>query len=285
LARTPFASLMTIAVIGVALALPSGLYVLIENVQHVSGGIDSSARISVFLKKSISDDRAEHWTGRVRKIPGVVDAQYVPPKEALAEFKRLSGFGDAVDTLDNPLPGVVLVTPAVSAANEASLNKLVERLKKSSEVDLVQLDFEWVQRLNALLEIAQRAATLLAVVLAASVLLIIGNTIRLAVYNRRDEIEVIKLIGGTSAFIRRPFLYSGALQGLFGALAAWLLIQLSLSVVAGPVGDLALLYGSDFRVKGLNLAATGALLLTGTVLGWFGSRVAVGRHLAEIEPS
>lgn len=285
LARTPFASLMTVAVIGVALALPSGLYVLIDNVQRVGGGIDSSARISVFLKKSINDDRAEHWTGRVRKIPGVVDAQYIPPKEALAEFKQLSGFGDALEALDNPLPGVVLVTPAVAQADRESLTILVERLKKSPEVDLVQLDFEWVQRLNALLEITRRAATLLAAVLAASVLLIIGNTIRLAVYNRRDEIEVIKLIGGTSAFIRRPFLYSGALQGFFGALAAWLLIQISLSVVAGPVGNLALLYGSDFRVKGLDLQSSVVLLFAGTLLGWLGSRVAVGRHLAEIEPS
>jgi len=285
LARTPFASLMTIAVIGVALALPSGLYVLIDNVQHVSGGVDSSARISVFLKKSVNDSRAEYWAGRVRKIPGVAAAEYVPPGEALAEFKRLSGFGSAVDALDNPLPGVVLVTPALSETDTEALNGLVERLKKSSEVDLVQLDFEWVQRLNALLEITRRAATLLAVVLAASVLLIIGNTIRLAVYNRRDEIEVIKLIGGTGAFIRRPFLYSGALQGFFGAFAAWLLIQLSLSVVAGPVTDLAVLYGSDFRVKGLGLQASGALLAAGALLGWLGSRVAVGRHLAEIEPS
>ncbi len=285
LARTPFASLMTIAVIGIALALPSGLYVLIDNVQRVSGGFDSSARISVFLKKSISDSRAEHWTGRVRKIPGVATAQYISPKEALDEFKRLSGFGDAVDTLDNPLPGVVLVTPSLSQANEQSLKALVERLKKSSEVDQVQLDFQWVQRLNALLDIARRAATLLAVVLAASVLLIIGNTIRLAVYNRRDEIEVIKLIGGTNAFIRRPFLYSGALQGLFGAMAAWLLIMVSLTLVGGPVADLAGLYGSDFRVRGLNFVAAGALLLAGCLLGWLGSRIAVGRHLSEIEPS
>ncbi|KPK12236.1 MAG: hypothetical protein AMJ68_02655 [Acidithiobacillales bacterium SG8_45] len=285
LARTPFASLMTVAVIGVALALPTGLYVLIDNMQRVSGGVDSSARISVFLKKTVDDARAEHWTGRVRKIPGVARAEYVPPKEALAEFKRLSGFGSAIDTLDNPLPGVVLVTPALTKTDTESLTALVERLKKSSEVELVQLDFEWVQRLNALLEITRRAATLLAVVLAASVLLIIGNTIRLAVYNRRDEIEVIKLIGGTGAFIRRPFLYSGALQGLFGALAAWLLIQLSLSVVAGPVADLALLYGSDFRVKGLDLRGSSSLLVAGALLGWLGSRVAVGRHLAEIEPS
>lgn len=285
LAKTPFASLMTIAVIGVALALPAGLYVVIDNVQRISGGIDSSARITVFLKKSVNDDRAQHWTGRVRKIPAVAAAEYIAPREALAEFKRLSGFGDALDALDNPLPGVVLVTPALASTDAAALQQLVERLKKSPQADLVQLDFQWVQRLNALLHIARRAATLLGAVLAISVLLIVGNTIRLAVFNRRDEIEVIKLIGGTGAFIRRPFLYSGALQGWFGALAAWLLIQVSLTLVSGPIADLAGLYGSDFRVKGLNLPATAVLLLGGGFLGWLGSRLAVGRHLAEIEPS
>lgn len=285
LVKTPFASLMTVAVIGIALALPSGLYVLIDNTQRVAGSFDSSARISVFLRKSIDDARAEHWAGRVRKIPGVAAAHYIAPQEALAEFKRLSGFGDALDTIDNPLPGVVLVTPTLAVANEKSLRQLVERLKKSPEAEQVQLDFQWVQRLNALLAIGRRVATLLAIVLAAAVLLIIGNTIRLAVYNRRDEIEVIKLIGGTGAFIRRPFLYSGALQGLFGALMAWLLVQIFLALVGGPVADLAGLYGSDFQVQGPGFRATAALLFSGSVLGWLGSRLAVGRHLAEIEPN
>lgn len=284
LARAPLASLMTFAVIGIALALPTGLYVVIDNMQRLSGGWDTTARISVFLKKSISGDRAKYLAGRIGKIPAVTDVEYVSPQAALAEFKRLSGFGEALGILDNPLPAVILVTPDTTSASDEDLQNLVQRLKKNSEVDLVQLDLQWVRRLNAMLDIARRGATLLGVVLSAAVLLIIGNTIRLAVLNRRDEIEVIKLVGGTNAFIRRPFLYSGIYQGLFGAIAAWALISGSLALLQGPITGLVLLYGSDFKVQGLVWRTTGLLLLSGALLGWLGSRIAVGRHLSEIEP-
>jgi len=285
LVRTPLASLMTIAVIGIALALPGGLYVMIDNMLRVSSSWDTTARISIFLNMSVPESRAKYLASRIEKIPAVANVEYVSPNAALEEFKRLSGFGETLNTLDNPLPAVILVTPRSEAANDKDLQALVLRLKKNSEVDLVQLDLQWVRRLNALLEIARRGATLLGVVLAAAVLLIIGNTIRLMVLNRRDEIEVIKLVGGTNAFIRRPFLYSGIYQGLFGALAAWALIGGSLALLKGPITNLALLYGSDFSVQGLTWQTSGALLLSGAVLGWIGSRIAVGRHLSEIEPS
>ncbi|MFV1997173.1 MAG: permease-like cell division protein FtsX [Acidiferrobacterales bacterium] len=283
--RTPLASLMTIAVIGIALALPSGLYVMIDNMLRVSNSWDTTARISIFLKMSVPEDRVKYLASRIEKIPAVASVEYVSPKAALEEFKRLSGFGETLSALDNPLPAVILVTPRSEAANDKDLQSLVLRLKKNSEVDLVQLDLQWVRRLNALLEIARRGATLLGVVLAAAVLLIIGNTIRLMVFNRRDEIEVIKLVGGTNAFIRRPFLYSGVYQGLFGALAAWGLVGGSLALLQGPITNLALLYGSDFSIRGLTWQTSGALLLSGAFLGWLGSRIAVGRHLSEIEPS
>ncbi len=285
LVRTPLASLMTIAVIGIALALPTGLYVIIDNMQRVSGSWDTTARISMFLKKSIPEERAKYLANRIEKIPAVTSVKYISPKAALEEFKRLSGFGKTLNTLDNPLPSVILITPKITASNDKELQTLVERLKKNSEADLVQLDLQWVRRLNALLDIARRSAAMLGIVLAAAVLLIIGNTIRLSVLNRRDEIEVIKLVGGTNAFIRRPFLYSGMYQGLFGAIGAWLLIEGSLALLRGPISALALLYSSDFSVQGLVWSTSGALLLVGALLGWLGSRFAVGRHLSEIEPS
>lgn len=284
LARAPLASLMTFAVIGIALALPTGLYVLIDNMQRLSGGWDTTARISIFLKKSISEERAQYLATRINKIPAVTNVEYVSPKAALAEFKRLSGFGEALSVLDNPLPAVILVTPRTGSNNDEDLQNLVQRLKKNSEVDLVQLDLQWLRRLNAMLDIARRGAALLAMFLAGAVLLIIGNTIRLSVLNRRDEIEVIKLVGGTNAFIRRPFLYAGIYQGLFGAIVSWALISGSLALLQGPITDLALLYGSDFSITGLVWRGSGALLLVGAILGWLGSRIAVGRHLSEIEP-
>lgn len=285
LVRAPLASLMTIAVIGIALALPTGLYVIIDNMQRVSGSWDTTARISMFLKKSIPEDRAKYLASRIEKIPAVSSVKYISPEAALEEFKRLSGFGKTLNTLDNPLPAVILVTPKITADNDKELQTLFERLKKNSEADLVQLDLQWVRRLNALLDIARRSAAMLGIVLAAAVLLIIGNTIRLSVLNRRDEIEVIKLVGGTNAFIRRPFLYSGIYQGLFGAIGAWVLIEGSLALLRGPISALALLYNSDFSLQGLMWSTSGALLLAGALLGWLGSRFAVGRHLGEIEPS
>ena len=285
LVRTPLASLMTIAVIGISLALPTGLYVIIDNMQRVSGGWDTTARISMFLKKSIPEDRAKYLANRIEKIPAVSSVKYISPKAALEEFKRLSGFGKTLNALDNPLPAVILITPKITAGNDKELQTLVERLKKNTETDLVQLDLQWVRRLNALLDIARRSAAMLGIVLAAAVLLIIGNTIRLSVLNRRDEIEVIKLVGGTNAFIRRPFLYSGVYQGLFGAIGAWLLIEGSLALLRGPISGLALLYSSDFSLQGLVWSTSSGLLLAGALLGWLGSRFAVGRHLSEIEPS
>ncbi len=285
LARSPVASLMTIAVIGIALALPTGLYVLVDNLQRVSGPWDNSARISAFLKKSVPESRAREVLKQVGAISNVQDVEYISADEALDEFKRLSEFGSLIGTGENPLPGVLLILPTAQGAQEDALQALVTRLKRLPEVDTVQLDLQWVRRLQALLAIAQRTAILLGIVLAMAVVLITGNTIRLEVLNGRDEIEVIKLVGGTNAFVRRPFLYSGAIQGFLGAFGAWMLIELTRITVAGPATNLAQLYGSGFQLEGLELQAVSLLLLTGSSLGWLGSRIAVWRPIREIAPS
>ncbi|MFQ6021761.1 MAG: permease-like cell division protein FtsX [Acidiferrobacterales bacterium] len=285
LLRTPFASVMTVAVIGITLALPSGLYVAIDNLQRLSAGWDGSAKISLFLKREAGDEVAQLLGQTIRRMPKVARVEYISPASALAEFKQLSGFGEALDALDhNPLPPVLIVQPADGFDNPASLEELVQQLERHGEVDLAQLDLDWVKRLHALLQIARRGVWILATLLALAVVLIIGNTIRLAVLNRRDEIEVIKLVGGTNAFIRRPFLYTGLLQGVAGALAAWLLVSLSLSLLAGPVRELASLYASSFHTKSLGIQGTAVLLVVGAILGWLGARIAVGRHLRDIEP-
>lgn len=285
LVRAPVASLMTIAVIGITLALPSGLYVVIHNVQRLSAGWDGSAKISLFLKRDTSDEVAQLLSQKIRRMPAVATVEYLSPASALAEFKRLSGFGEALDALDyNPLPPVLIVQPVAELDNPARLEELVDKLGQDGAVDLAQLDLEWVKRLHALLQIARRGVWILATLLGLAVVLIIGNTIRLAVLNRRDEIEIIKLVGGTDAFIRRPFLYTGLLQGISGGLAAWLLVSLSLGLLATPVRDLASLYASSFHTETLGVQGVGILVAAGAILGWFGSRIAVGRHLRDIEP-
>lgn len=285
LARTPFASLMTIAVIGITLALPSGLYVAIDNLQRLSAGWDGSAKISLFLKRDTGDEAARELSQKIRRIPAVATVDYVSPADALVEFKRQSGFGEALDALDyNPLPPVLIVQPAAGFDNPASLEELVQQLTGHGQVDLAQLDLEWVKRLHALLQIARRGVWILATVLGLAVVLIVGNTIRLAVLNRREEIEIIRLVGGTNAFIRRPFLYTGLLQGICGALAAWVLVSVSLGLMAGPIAELANLYASRFHARTLGIQGAVILIVTGAILGWLGSRIAVGRHLHDIEP-
>ncbi len=284
LARAPLASLMTIGVIGITLALPAGLFVLIDNLERVSRGWEGAGQISLFLRRDAAGKPAERLADRIRRLPAVARVDYISPEAALAEFRRSSGFGAALDALErNPLPPVLVVHPRIDTSAE-QLAALARELGQYSEVELAQLDLEWVRRLHAMLALAERAVWALAALLAAGVLLTIGNTIRLAVLHRKDEIEVIKLVGGTDAFIRRPFLYAGAQQGLAGAALAWALVSGAVLLVAAPVGELAGLYGSDFRVRGLDAAGGGLLLAVGTALGWLGSRAAVGRHLRAIEP-
>lgn len=284
LARAPLASAMTIAVIGITLALPTGLYLVIHNLERATRGMDPGGQVSLFLKPDASEAVAERLAERVKRLRGVARVEYVSRAQALAEFKRLSGFGEALAALDrNPLPAVIVVHPFAGTRPE-EVEALVAELRRLEPVDSVQLDLEWVRRLHAMLAIAQRATGLLAGLLGLAVLLTVGNTIRLAILNRREEIEVIKLVGGTNGFIRRPFLYAGALQGLLGALTAWAILGASLLALRGPIRELSALYGSEFTLAGLDLGATATLLATGALLGWLGSRMAVGRHLRAIEP-
>ena len=283
LVHAPLASAMTITVIGITLALPAALYVLVDNVARVSRGWDTGGQISLFLKPTATDAQAERLADKLRRLPSVARTEYVSRAAALEEFKRASGFGDALDVLDrNPLPPTVIVYPARSHMSTDSLQALLKDLERREEVDLAQLDLAWVKRLNAMLGIIERAVQVLAGLLGLAVVLTIGNTIRLAVLNRREEIEVMKLIGATNAYIRRPFLYTGLLQGLLGAGLSWALVALLLLVLDGPARELAGLYGSSFELAGLTGAAGAGLIAGGGLLGWIGSRIAVGRHLAAI---
>lgn len=286
LSRTPVSTLMTSAVIGIALSLPTAFYVLLQNVQTVSQDWDRGARISLFLKASVTEAQAQAMVRKLRTMKDISEVVYISRTAALAEFRRSSGFGDAIDALgDNPLPAVLVVQPAKQLQSAAEIEALLARLRTYPEVDITQLDLEWVKRLYALVQIGQRGVIALALLLALSVLLVVGNTIRLAIQNRRDEIVVTKLIGGTDSFIRRPFLYTGIWYGLVGGVLGWLAVSFTLGLLAAPVNDLASLYNSDFTLSGVDLITTGMLLLVSPLLGLLGSWLAVGRHLGDIEPT
>jgi cell division transport system permease protein len=282
MARAPLATLLTLTVIGITLALPSGLYVMLDNLERVSAGWDRGAQASLFLKHDVTEAGAHKLAQQIRAMPSVAGVDYISREAALAEFKQQSGFGKALNALDNnPLPAVLVVRLS-AASDTAAVESLMAGLAHLPGVDLAQLDIEWLRRLAALLSLAQRAVAILAALLSLAVLLIIGNTIRLAVVNRQTEIEIIQLVGGTPGFVRRPFLYTGLLQGLFGGLLAWLLVEASLLLLSGPARELAGLYGSSFALTGLGVDQGLTLALAGGLLGWIGSRLAVGWQLRQI---
>jgi cell division transport system permease protein len=286
LAQHKLATTLTILVIGIALALPACLHLLVTNAQIATGNWNRAVDLTVFLKRPTSAEEARRTAERIRKRRDVDEAQLLLADEALKEFRRDSGFGDAIDALnENPLPHTIIVRPARNYTNTANLQSLAADVRALPSVEVVQLDTAWVNRLNAILEAFQRGLILAAVVLGLGVMVIVGNTIRLDIQNRRDEIEVTKLVGGSDAFVRRPFLYNGVWYGLGGALTAWVITLVALAVLREPIGKLAGLYGSSFELGALGPEASGILLAGGIALGWLGSYIAATRHLRKIEPT
>ncbi len=287
IARAPFGSLLTMGVIGIALALPAALGLVVDNARSASGGWQDALDLSLYLKPGIPERDGAQLSGRIGARGDVASARYVSPADGLAEFRRWSGLGGALDALkDNPLPGMVVVRPRAPAIgpDAAAVERLAGELRALPGVDQVQLDTEWVRRFTSILEALRRAVLLVAGLLGLAVLMIVGNTVRLDIDARRAEIEVVKLVGGSDGFVRRPFLYGGVWYGLGGGLLGWILVEALVLALAGPIDRVASAYGSAFALHGLGLRASVALLATGTMLGWLGAFVSATRHLRQIEP-
>ena len=279
----PFASLMTWLAIGIALGLPLILYVVLQNVSSISGDWGGKPRVTLYLAQEVTLEAGQALAREIEQRADIDETEFVSSTSALQEFQRKSGFGDVLSSLDrNPLPHVIEVVPA--NPDPIDLGKLVSVWKANLLVGNVSVDLQWLERLFALLIFAERLVTALAIVLGLGVMLIMGNTIRLAIENRRQEIEVIKLVGGTDAFVRRPFLYLGFWYGLGGAVTAFFLLQTSLYFLSTPVEMLAQSYRDDFALQGPGFLGNLLLLVAGSILGIIGSVLAVSRHLADIEP-
>ncbi len=282
-ARQPIGSLMTIVVIAIALALPAGLRVLMNNAQILSGSWEGVIDFSVYLAVDVDVTRAEALMRDVQARADVTEVVLVSRDEALEEFRAYSGFGEALDALEeNPLPHTLVVRP--SSGDITEVGALADELEAIPEVDFVQLDTAWVERLGAILELSRRVIDIATFLLSLAVMLVIGNTIRLEINNRQEEIQVVKLVGGSDAFIRRPFLYIGFFFGLAGAVVAALTVTLGLRLLASPTRALSDLYGSAFNLSGLTGLQTLLLLAGGALLGWAGAAIAAARHLRAIEP-
>ncbi len=284
LVRQPFASLMIILVIGVTLALPAAINVVVKNAQSVSGSWDNALDFSVYLKPELTVSEAEGLARAIGQRADIESVELVTADAALQEFKAQSGFGVALDQLGkNPLPHALVVRP--SAGNTSAITSLLhEDLSGLPETELVQVDTAWVQRFHAILDIVRQAIAIGAALLSIAIVVIIGNTIRLDIENRREEIEVTKLIGASNAFVRRPFLWTGFWYGLFGGSFALLLIQYGLFLLEGPVSRLAGLYQGNITVTTMGFTESTALLAAAVLLGLLASWVTAARHMRRIEP-
>jgi cell division transport system permease protein len=282
--RKPWATLLTIGVMAIALALPVGLWVVLGNVARFAGEVQVSRQVSVFLKPDVDATRANALRSQLRARGDVAAVQLRSPAQGLVQLRDRAGLGDAIDALAatgdaNPLPYMLLVTPRGDEL------LLAESLRALPEVDIVQQDAQWRQRLDGWLRFGERVALVLAALLGLGALLVVGNTVRLDIQSRREEIGVLQLLGASDGFIRRPFLYLGAWYGLAAGAAALGLLTLAWLALRAPLAELAGSYGSHFALAGVNPVQAIIVLLGATLLGWLGAGIVTGHYLRQTRPT
>ena len=282
--QAPTTTIMTVAVIGITLSLPGGFYLFLKNIDAIAGDFRSSSQIGLYLDLDIGEKQARALEKQIAKMENVTSTRFISRELSLEEFRQNSGFGNSIDTLSsNPLPHTIIVEP--DEADTFTVRNLLNSLQAMPEVEIAKLDTEWLERLYTIIEIAKRSVIIITILFAFAVLLIIGNTIRLDIQNRYQEIIVTKLIGATDAFIRRPFLYGGVWYGLLGGIISWLIVEIGYLAIAGPLERLNLLYQSDMELITFSFHDFIILITSSTLLGLAGSWIAVARHLNQIEPT
>jgi len=285
LARYPMASLMTMAVLGLSLTLPATLYVVVKNTEAIGADWQHASEITLFLRKDLSQQEVSTFHKRLSLSNDIESVRWIDKSEALQEFRESSGFGEALDALtNNPLPDVLLVLPVANKRGTVQAQQLAQQLRNEREVEQVRLDLDWLQRLEALLNLVRDGLLALAALLCIAVVLIVGNTIRLNINSKRDEIMVMKLVGATDGYIQRPFLYTGVWYGFVGGLIAWLATAVMILWISGAVADISELYESQFALVGLTFNEMLVLWLLAIGLGLLGSYIAVRKHVRTIEP-
>lgn len=283
LAESPFNTFLNSLVIGVALALPAAGYIGLDTLRDLTGDFSGDAQLSVFLELDTKAGDVAELQNQVRKLSGVAAVRLIPREQSLAKLKETEGMADVIAALgSNPLPDALVVTSKES--DEAQLAKLAADIKALPRVSQVQLDSAWVRRLDALLRLGRLAVIGLTGLLAAALVAVTFNTIRLQILTQRDEIEVAKLIGATNSFIRRPFFYLGATQGVLGGVAGCVLAQAGIWMLNRPMLEFAHLYGSDFQLRLLPAWDVLAIIALAGLLGWLGALLSVSKHLWQIEP-
>ncbi|KAF3977608.1 MAG: ABC transporter permease [Methylococcales symbiont of Iophon sp. n. MRB-2018] len=285
LSRNPFTSLMTAVVMAIAISLALGFYLLLANMQQLTAGIEANNQISLFLKAGVSDRSGEQLAQQIRKNKQLDKVVLISKKQALKEFKDYSGFGDVLDILEtNPLPVVIQILPKNTLDDLQSLEQLLMEFEQLVQVDFSQIDMQWVERLQSIMQIMQRGSILLSGLLGLAVLFITGNTIRLELQNRQDEVQIAKLVGATHSFIQWPFLYTGFWLGFIAGIMACLLVALMIMIIQNPIENLSILYDGSFKLLFLNLTETLVLLAMTSLLGILGAWGVLHYQLQQIKP-
>jgi cell division transport system permease protein len=283
--KAPFTSLMTIMVLAIAIASATGFYLLLTNIEQLTGSLENSNQISLFLKQEVDDIEGRKLADKIRQNPQVDSVKLLTKENSLAEFRKFSGFGDAIDALENnPLPTVVQVQPKNALDNTEQLQNLVIEFKQLPQVDIAQLDMQWVRKLQSMVELARSGMWLLSFVLSFAVLFIMGNTIRLELEGRREEVLISKLVGATYSFIQRPYLYTGFWFGFFAGAVAWVMVSLVMLVLKHPIENLFFLYEKTYSVVFLGFLESGIILFISAMLGVLGAWIVLHYQLQEMRP-
>lgn len=281
----PWQNVMTWMVLAIALVLPSILYLGLHNVQQLGQNWQGNTQMSAYIRHEAKPLAIEQLQQRLLGLPEIESIEFISPEAAKQEFQQYSGLGSVLQSLEtNPLPAVLMIRPISTLHDPSQLSALQAQLQAEPLVDVVQLDIGWLRRLQEMMGLAQRIVIVLGLFLALGVLLIIGNTIRLAIENRRNEIVVIKMVGGTDGFVRRPFLYMGFWYGIGGGIVALCALLLTGLWLSAPVQSLASLYDSEYSLTWMSFNYSVMMVLGSGFLGWLGSWIAVSWHLNNIQP-
>ncbi|EFV38861.1 permease-like cell division protein FtsX [Hafnia paralvei] len=283
--RQPLATLLTVMVIAISLTLPSVCYLVYKNVSEAAAQWYPTPQLTVYLDKALDDDAAEQVMTVLKGEEGVDKVNYLSREEALGEFRNWSGFGGALDMLEeNPLPAVAIITPKMNFESSETLNTLRDRVAAVKGVDEVRMDDSWFARLAALTGLVGQVAAMIGILMIVAVFLVIGNSVRLSIFSRRDTINVMKLIGATDGFILRPFLNGGALLGFCGAILSLILSQAMVWQLGSAVAKVASVFGTTFVLHGLGWDECLLLVLVSAMIGWIAAWLATVQHLRRFTP-
>lgn len=285
LIHKPSSFAMTVIVLALALTFATGFYLIVANMQQLTGTLEDSSHVSIFLKQHVTDDQGRRLAAQLEEQPNISQVVFISRQQALQEFKQYSGFGEALDALDsNPLPNVIQVLPENTLTDDNLIQELIVKLEQLPEVDFVQMDMAWLKRLQALMRLANTGVLILAVIFALGILFITGNTIRLELQKSHEEIHIAQLVGATHGFIRRPFLYSGFWYGFFAGVIAWIMVSLVVFLIQQPLEELSELYDEQLAMRFLNFKETLMLLIISVSLGVAGAWLVLHGQIQQLRP-